>query len=233
MLKDSGRAFRVKKVAFRLLGVSTIAGVMLGLLVVTLSGSAEANGLEKIIGLEPEVARQQVAALISESADEQSWAVSDGLVTLDEYQRAVKGTLTCLDEKSLDLRMEAGVSFVPTGPTISPDRFAVSYSYLLEGGLIDQAKFTEIEKACQDRHQRQVETIYQTQLRADEGFLREQVLGFDSCLQAEGLKPLGSATVEAVVGQLRSYHDLPESRIKMIQCFSRFPSINEGLVAAE
>lgn len=219
-----------KRVTGALAVLVTLAAVCAGVLVVS-GGSqpAGASGIALAVAVDPADAAAEVGDLASAATPEQSEWLADGKVTSTEYERAVEQTVACIQERSEPLLEESGAKMSLHGPTFSPDRYAVTYSYLSTGGMVDSRAMQDVEADCQETYQRQTEQAYQVTQRADSEFVAGVAGTFDKCLQAEGLPTLGARSASTIDEALVSMAARPELRTGLNTCLRNHPSINDGL----
>lgn len=221
---------------------TSVGGLIVAAIIVAGSSSSSASGLELALRIDRPVAERAIGAMAGRASGQQKQALSDLAVTLDEYKTAVQSTMTCIKDGLRDVPLPDGYGGKPgltmTGPTVSPDKFSVSYSY-----EIDTSKMTlpdhlnndgasvvsDLEAGCQESSQRVVESAYQIGRLADVGYVRTVTAQFERCAKGMGLSSLG-ATKEEVYSNLAQAAGKGE---RLVNCFSQTPAVASGLYVAD
>lgn len=187
--------------------------------------------LAAAIRLTPTEAEERIAEMADAAPAEQRAALVDGAVTEREYRAAVERTLSCLRRGATPRLGTAALQI--HGPVPSSDGFALTYSYTVDGradpagALAAAAAVNELELACQDRHQRQVEDAFHLGRLADEGHVAAAVDGFTACVvAAEAVAPGGEVTVEVLAAT-----EGP-ARAAVVQCLAEWPTVADGVAGA-
>lgn len=221
--------------------------VVAGLAVADLGGvprrlqhGAEAQGLPEVVGLSDPDAARQVDRLVAQAPAPQAAALEDADVSLVEYEAAVAETVACLREGFSGLLQQHQVNRalveLEVSPTaVSPDGFEITYSYTVSGpaaGTAPPSAFdtlTDLERACHERHQQQIEDVFQVRLLADDQYVRQVSGEFTACLAGGGVRLTEMSTravLSALAAGLRG-----ADRELFIQCLTEVPSISTGLSA--
>lgn len=219
---------------YRILGLS--AAVTAVVAVVTVASpwsSADASPVERMMSVEPSMAKAKVDELASKAKGGQRAALSDKVVTFGEYRAAVQATVRCF-EQGVASELP-GVVIEIHGPTASPDRFAVTFSTTVDTTALaltspepsDANAISAIEDACYEEHQNDVAQAYQISLLADDDFVQKVAKGFDDCAKEAGIESLG-ATEREVFDTLIS----EGSDTRLQPCFTEAPSVNDGFSIA-
>jgi hypothetical protein len=190
--------------------------------------TAQASGLEQLVSVSPDEASQAVQELSRSASKKQQAAFTDNDLTLSEYQASVQSTVQCIRTSLEPVLAKSGMTIKFTGPTTSSDRFSVTYSYLVTGGIADSEAVTAAEMACQEDNQRQVEAAYQVLRRADATYVAQQGARFQACLSEKGLGALQGAEAD-VAAALRSMRSDESNSERLLECVQAQPSINSGL----
>jgi len=120
---------------------------------------------------------RELSAALTDAPPEQKEILRDGVVTFDEYERAVLATIACL--------RDAGVEVIDIRP--SDDGTSIDFTY---GGVPDEGAdaLEEVFNRCWDRHVSYVADLYSIQNARSPSETAEHVRQAARCMRAAGME---------------------------------------------
>lgn len=233
-MKREKRSARRRGLGLSVALVATaVAAVAVVVTVASGDSPASASGLQRAIAIDPSTVPSRIAEFGGQATPEQSPAFKDGKITIAEYRTSVQATTACLSNGVSGLAGSPKIEV--TGPTSSNDSFNVFYSYTITGGSVNTAAagafnpVTDIEKACQEKFQRQIEQAWHVQQLGNETYAASVASGFQNCATAAGVDGLDGEPAQ-IVGKLTTSMADPKFRDSLRSCMTEFQSVAQGLV---
>lgn len=154
-------------------------------------------------------------------------ALADGKVTTAELMAAGKATLDCI-RSGAAAAAEGGPELETTGPALSPDGFAVTFTvgFRAEDGAVPQADLSGVIQRCQRDHLDHVQLVFQLDRLADRSFVARTGKALVGCLRGAGIdvpsdtEGARRAVADAIFRGAESPDNASASA-----CLTRFPSV--------
>ncbi len=235
---------KIRQIVSVALGGLTVVSVVLGLSVQSGAGDPQPPSL----GVPEKTAAAIFDEASSKASSSEKAALSDGRVTLDEYDEAKHQATRCLAARvsaAADQALGSGMVKVEiVGPALSEDNFESTYSYrLTPSPRLDQARVTRsmlavpdrIMSECENQYATHVEVAYQAGLLGDKAYVERINSDVTACLRENKvpvhdgdsarqvlMRVLSGPTVE---GQPADDRDGPADADLAQACASKYPAI--------
>lgn len=165
-------------------------------------------------------------ALLRRVPPDQAAALRDWRVTPAEYEAAVRRTMRCLADDLLAARPTLAAqppSFI--GPAWSDDHFTYAYEFRLAADDLDPRP---LDRSCQERFSRSVETLFHLQRWTDPAFMARSSAALHACLDAARLPGRGVAGPRARFRAVLADPSVGDQEaIEARKCIGARPSIGD------